>query len=296
MKVLIFGGSGMLGHKLWQTLSPDFDTYVTTRRDYTAYAGWHLFDREHTIDAVTIDKFDSVAHAVMSVHPDIVVNCIGIVKQSDLAKNPIPSISVNALFPHQLAQLCVKNNIRFIHISTDCVFSGKKGNYVETDISDAEDLYGRTKFLGEVDYPGCLTIRTSMIGREIDTSNGLVEWFLGRKGEVVNGYSRAVFSGFTTEALSAIISMIIAKYPQIRGVWQISAEPINKFDLLQLVNRIYGSDTRILQDEKVVIDRSLNSDRFRQATGFVPPTWHDMIERMFHDPTPYDNLRRQNAN
>jgi dTDP-4-dehydrorhamnose reductase len=296
MKILVFGGSGMLGHKLWQVLNPKHDVFVTTRRNFQAYAGWGLFDNQHLIEGVKAEQAENVIKVIASIHPDVVVNCIGIVKQSELAKNPISSITVNSLFPHQLAQICCNNGIRLIHISTDCVFSGKKGNYVETDISDAEDLYGRTKFLGEVDYPGCLTIRTSMIGREIETSNGLVDWFFTQKGGNVNGYARAIFSGFTTNVLSEIISTIISKHPELRGVWQIAAEPINKYDLLVLLDQVYRLGTKITKDEKVNINRSLDGTRYHQVTGFIPPTWHDMIGQMYQDTTPYDKLRRYNVN
>jgi len=182
-----------------------------------------------------------------------------------------------------------------VHISTDCVFSGRKGNYAEGDVSDAEDLYGRTKYLGEVDYEGCVTLRTSMIGREIDTSNGLVEWFLGQKGGRVKGYARAIFSGFTTNALSAIVEMVIREHPEMRGVWHAAAGPISKFDLLVMINDVFRLGVRVDRDEAMVVDRSLNGDRFRQATGFVPPSWHDMIEHMYGDATSYSRLRRANA-
>jgi dTDP-4-dehydrorhamnose reductase len=282
----------MLGHKLWQVLAPGFDTFVTTRRGFDAYEGWGLFDRAHTVAGVSADSLETVAGAIASVRPDVVVNCIGIVKQSDLAKDPVPAITVNSLFPHQVARLCRGQSIRLIHISTDCVYSGLKGNYAESDPSDAEDLYGRTKFLGEVDYQGSLTLRTSMIGRELETANGLIEWFLGQRGAAVNGYARAVFSGFTTHALAEIIAMVTRKHPDMRGVWHVAATPISKFDLLLLVNQVYRLGITVARDESVIIDRSLNADRFHRATGFVPPDWRDMIEQLYRDPTPYSRLRR----
>jgi dTDP-4-dehydrorhamnose reductase len=226
------------------------------------------------------------------VRPVVVVNCIGIVKQAEAAKNPLVSIEVNSLFPHRLARLCCTKGIRLIHISTDCVFSGRKGNYTENDFSDAEDLYGRTKFLGEVSDEGCLTLRTSMIGRELETSHGLIEWFLSQGGKTVNGYKRSIFSGFTTNALADIIAKIITENRNLHGIWHVASEPISKFDLLTLVKQVYGLHIEIRPDDTVVVDRSLNADRFRQATNFVPPSWHDMIEQMYRDPTPYSKLRR----
>jgi dTDP-4-dehydrorhamnose reductase len=192
--------------------------------------------------------------------------------------------------------LCQGKGIRLVHISTDCVFSGHKGDYGEDDLSDAEDLYGRTKALGEVSYEGCLTIRTSMIGRELETSNGLVEWFLSQEGKTVSGYKRAIFSGFTTNSLAEIIAWIIAGHPNLHGIWHVASKPINKYDLLSLVKKVYGLSIQIELDEKVVCDRSLNTERFRQATGFTPPTWPDMIKQIYLDPTPYSELRRPHAN
>jgi dTDP-4-dehydrorhamnose reductase len=296
LKIMILGGTGMLGHKLWQLLADQFDIYVTLRQGLKSYARYNLFDRMRTVDHVCVQDFDSVIRAIVAVRPQVVVNCVGIVKQHPVAKDPLVSISVNALFPHRLAQICRATGSRLIHISTDCVFSGRKGNYVESDVADAEDLYGRTKFLGEVSYEGCLTLRTSMIGRELETSHGLIEWFLSQEGKAIRGYTRAIFSGFTTNTLAEIIAQIITEYPDLQGVWHIASEPISKFELLSLVKRIYGLNIQIEPDETVVVDRSLNADRFRQATGFVPPPWPDMIEQMYQDPTPYSELRRSHVN
>jgi len=295
MKVLILGGSGMLGHKLWQVFSARFDTYVTLRRGIDSYAKYRIFKPQYTVDNVHVEDFNSVVRAIKHVRPEVVINCIGIVKQSEAAKDPLISILVNALFPHQLTKLCIGEGIRTIHISTDCVFSGHKGNYIESDISDAEDLYGRTKFLGEVSGEGCLTIRTSIVGRELETHNGLIEWFLEQEGKTIKGYKRAVFSGFTTNALAEIIAMIVSKYPQMNGVWHIASEPISKFELLSIVKKVYGLNIQIEPDESVVVDRSLNAERFRKATSFVSPSWHDMIEQMYRDSTPYSQLRRLHA-
>jgi dTDP-4-dehydrorhamnose reductase len=293
MRVLILGGSGMLGHKLWQVFAGRFDTYVTLRQEFDHYRQYKLFDPGHTVSRVSVEDFDSIFRAIETVRPDIVANCVGIVKQSELADDPLASISVNALFPHQLARLCLGRGIRVIHVSTDCVFSGRRGSYKESDISDAGDLYGRTKFLGELNYDGCLTLRTSMVGRELATSHGLLEWFLSQEGKTVAGYARAIFSGLTTNSLAEVITMIITNQPDMHGVWHVASEPISKFDFLALVKKVYGLRIEIERDETVVYDRSLNASRFREATGFIPPTWTDMIEQMYRDPTPYSELRRR---
>jgi dTDP-4-dehydrorhamnose reductase len=285
----------MLGHKLWQTLSERFDARVTFRRAPALDARFGLFDPARSIDGVSAHDFDGVVRAFALARPEVVVNCVGIVKQDAAAKDPYQSIAVNALFPHRLARACAAAGARLIHLSTDCVFTGRRGNYKESDASDAEDIYGRTKWLGEVDYENCLTIRTSMIGRELEGAHGLVEWFLSQRGKTVRGFRRAVFSGFTTGALAAIIGDIIADRRDLRGVRHVAAEPINKFDLLTLVRDAFESDIEIEPDETFVCDRSLDGSRFGRETGFAPPAWGEMIERMARDATPYEGIRRNYA-
>jgi dTDP-4-dehydrorhamnose reductase len=295
MNVLIFGASGMLGHKVWQVFAKRFDTYVTVRQGFNEYARFQLFDPARTIDYVCLQDFDSIARAMLIARPHVVVNCIGIVKQATAARDPLSSITVNALFPHRLAQLCRAAGVRLIHISTDCVFSGRRGHYVENDMPDAEDLYGRTKLLGEIGYDDSLTLRTSMIGRELETTHGLIEWFLGQEGKTIKGYTQTIFSGFTTQVLAEIIAKIIIAHPDMQGIWHVASEPISKFDLLSLVKNIYGLRVEIEPDEEVVCDRSLNANRFKQATGFIPRPWPDMIEQMYKDSTPYAKFRRSYA-
>jgi dTDP-4-dehydrorhamnose reductase len=295
MKVLILGGSGMLGHKLAQELGSRFETWATFRgsvKDYSSSVG---FNRGRSVSGVRAEDFESVETALTVAEPDVVVNCIGIVKQDAAAKDRYQSIAINSLFPHQLAKACAKRGIRLIHLSTDCVFSGRRGNYKEDDVCDAEDIYGRTKWLGELDYDHCLTIRTSMIGRELAGSHGLIEWFLSQPGKRVRGFKRAIFSGFTTIALSETMGNIIANHSGLHGVWHVAADPINKFDLLSMVKQAFQVDIEIEPDESFVCDRSLDDSRFRAQTGFTSPSWEQMIDRMPRDTTPYDEIRRTHA-
>jgi len=292
VKVLILGANGMLGHKLWQTFAKRFDTYATVRQPAQSLAQYRMFDLARIKDKVSIQDFGSVARVISEVRPDLIVNCIGIVKQDAAAKDPLASISVNALFPHQLAQVCKSEGARLIHISTDCVFSGRKGGYSEIDETDPVDLYGRTKLLGEVDGEGNLTLRTSMIGRELEGSHGLIEWFLGQEGRSVRGFKRAVFSGFTTRVFADVVATVIDEHPDLCGIWHVAAEPINKFDLLSLVKDAYRLDIEVEPDETFVCDRSLNGERFWSALGSAAPTWIAMIEEMHRDTTPYPEIRR----
>jgi dTDP-4-dehydrorhamnose reductase len=291
LRVLILGGAGMLGHKLYQSYRGRFDTFATVRSNYRHYARYELFDPQRLLGGVDAENFDSLVRAMAEVKPEVVINCIGIIKQLPSAKDPILSLSINSLLPHRLANLCRAGGCRLIHMSTDCVFSGRKGYYSEQDVSDAEDLYGRTKFLGEVDAPGCLTLRTSIIGRELATASGLVEWFLSNRGGTVRGFTRAIYTGFTTLALARIVADVLETHPDLSGLYQVSSAAIGKYDLLTLVNEIYSLGIRIEPDSAVVCDRSLDATRLRAATGFRPPSWPDMIKEMRRDPTPYDDWR-----
>jgi len=291
MRILILGAAGMLGHKLYQRYSGQFETFATVRTHYAAYAHYNLFDPKHIIGGVDATNLDSVTRALADVQPDVVINCIGIIKQLAAAKDPLPSLTINSLFPHKAALLSRAAGARFIHISTDCVFNGRGSMYTEDDPSDAEDLYGRSKFLGEVDAPGALTLRTSIIGRELQTRSGLIEWFLSNTGYKVRGFNNAIYSGFTTTALAHIIADVLKNHPDLAGVYQVSSEPINKYDLLMLVRDAYNVDIEIEPYPDFKLDRSLDSSRFREATDFTPPSWDTMIQTMADDPTPYDDWK-----
>lgn len=290
-KILVLGATGMLGHKLLQSLSEQFLTRGTVRGDETTYPYYQGMSSSSIIPHIDAGDIAGVKAAIEKYEPDVIINCIGIVKQLPAARDPLPSIAINALFPHQLAHICRQKGVRLIHISTDCVFSGRKGNYTEDDFADADDLYGRTKYLGEVDYEDALTLRTSIIGRELGTGHGLIEWFLGEEGGTVSGYTNAIFSGLTTNALSDVIATIVADYPEMRGVWHVASDPINKYDLLRLVKTVYILNITIQPDNSVVIDRSLDGSRLRENTNIIIPSWQTMIEQMHRDPTPYTTMR-----
>jgi dTDP-4-dehydrorhamnose reductase len=276
-RILILGGSGMLGHKLYNLLNPIYDVYVTIRGSVKSYESFKIFDISKVRDYVDALDFDSVIRAMAAYKPDIVINCIGLIKQLPRSSDPLWAITVNAQLPHRISLVCAASNIRMIHISTDCVFSGKKGNYNDDDISDAEDLYGKTKYLGEVAYkPHTITLRTSIIGRELNTKYGLVEWFLSQN-KSIEGYKNAIFSGFTTEELSMIIANYVIPNESLTGIYNVSSEPISKYELLNIIKRIYKKEIEILPDTKININRSLNSAKFRKETGYNPQGWEKMI-------------------
>jgi len=280
MRILILGGAGMLGHRLVADLKKDFEVWATLRGSLRAYERYALFDPARTLSGIDVLNADAVTEVMARVRPDAVINCIGIIKQLASAKDPLLSVSINSLLPHRLHRLCQAAGARLIHFSTDCVFSGRTGHYRDDDPSDALDLYGRSKFLGETAGEGALTIRSSIIGHELQSASGLVEWFLSQRGGKVQGYRQAIYSGFTTIEMARIVRMMLTSHPGISGTVQVSSAPINKYDLLTLVRRAYDLDIEIVPDDTVRIDRSLDSTRFRGLTGYTPPSWPQMIEEM----------------
>ncbi|MCD4741054.1 MAG: SDR family oxidoreductase, partial [Desulfobacteraceae bacterium] len=272
----------MLGHQLLKQLKMNHDVRVTLRRDLAVYKRFMLFSTGNTYAGIDVRSPGKLAEALTDFHPDAVVNAIGIVKQLPEASASIPSIEINALFPHHLALLCKDINARMIHLSTDCVYSGNKGNYKESDRSDPDDLYGRTKFLGEVNEKHCLTLRTSMIGQELSRKKNLLEWFLSQN-ETVQGYKKVIFSGFTTLELSRVIENLILNYSEANGVCHVSSEPISKFDLLSLIKKGLDLPIEIVPDESFICDRSLDSTKFRQEFDYHPPSWEEMIDELCKD-------------
>ena len=287
MKVLILGSAGMLGHKLYQVLTPNFDVTGTIRGPYSDISKYGFFQQSRIVPDTDAQDISRVEKVIKETSPDVAVNSIGIIKPLEKKSGELLNIWINSLFPHQLYKICQAGGIRLIHISTDCVFSGKKGNYREDDPSDAEDIYGKTKYLGEVNGAGALTIRTSLIGRELASTNNLLEWFLANQGGKVQGYSNAIFSGFPTLHLSRIITDIITHHQNLSGVYHVSSEPISKFKLLTLINRAMELNITIEEYPDFHCDRSLDSTLYRKETGFTPPSWEKMVNELAQDAKQY---------
>ena len=282
MKILLLGATGMLGNTLFRAFKEKqhFDTWGTLR-SASGLNDFPKYMQETLIHAVDVLDNDVLVSVFERVRPDVVINCIGLIKQLVCANDPLTVLPINSLFPHRLAKLCDLSQSRLIHISTDCIFSGKKGIYLESDPSDAEDLYGKSKFIGEVSNQShVITIRTSMIGHEMNSNYSLVNWFLLQKG-TVNGYKKAIFSGLPTIEFARIIQDYIIPNPELCGLYHVAANPINKFDLLSLIAECYQKNIAILPDETTVVDRSLNATRFYNATGYVPPDWPQLIHKMY---------------
>ncbi|RXZ33740.1 SDR family oxidoreductase [Oxalobacteraceae bacterium CAVE-383] len=279
-KVLVLGASGMLGSAMLQFFSQSSEYSV--QGSIRSLAGKHLFPahlQKYLIVAGDIENHDALTQLFRTVRPSIVINCIGLIKQLAHAGDPLSAIPVNALLPHRIANLCALAGARMVHISTDCVFSGRRGLYKESDFPDAEDLYGRTKLLGEVDYPHAITLRTSIIGHELSGANGLVGWFLQQE-QHCNGYTKAIFSGLPTDELARLIHDFILPKPDLHGLFHVASSPISKFELLRLIANVYQKQIDIRPDDKLVIDRSLNADRIAAATKYTPLPWRTLIENM----------------
>lgn len=266
----------MLGHQLCRLLSERMEIWATFRK---APKPFDFLPEQRIIGNVSVQNIARVKEVLDTIKPDAVVNAVGIVKQRDEAKQAVPSIQINALFPHQLADLCVERSIRVIQISTDCVFSGFRGNYSELDVPDPVDLYGRTKLLGELNRSGTLTLRTSIIGWQLNTFSSLLSWFALQRDKHIKGYSKAIYSGFSTTVLAQLIGDILQTRPDLSGLYQVASEPISKFDLLAQLRDILGwQDIVIEPDEQFFCDRSLSGTRFSTATGWRPPTWEAMLQ------------------
>lgn len=281
MKVLVLGASGMLGNAVFRVLSQGDGLEVSgTVRTSSVRSFFAPEAAQQIIAGVDVENQDALARVLGDVRPQVVVNCIGLIKQLADADDPLEALPINALLPHRLARLCGLGGARLVHVSTDCVFAGTKGNYRESDPSDASDLYGRSKYLGEVRYPHTITLRTSIIGHELFSAHGLVNWFLSQAGQV-KGYTKAIFSGLPTVELARVVRDVVLPRVDLSGLYHVAAAPIAKYDLLTLVADVYGKRIEIVPDDAVVIDRSLNADRFRAATGYVAQPWPELVKRMY---------------
>ena len=291
MKILVIGANGLCGSTFLRVLSKksDWEVYGTVRNAITESHVLHPLT-SHILSRVDVLDFYRLTDALDLVRPDVVINCAGLTKHKPKADDPLVALPINSMMPHRLAKLCKLVGTRLIHISTDCVFSGLKGNYLEEDITDAVDVYGKSKALGEVFYPNTVTLRTSMIGHEKYSKNALLEWFLSQE-IACEGFSRGIFSGLPTFTLAEIIRDVVIPNKLLTGLYHVAARPINKFELLQLIARIYEKEIEITENAEFVLDRSLDSSRFFRETGYSAPGWEDLIESMRNDYAGVSNVQ-----
>lgn len=292
MRIVVLAGGGMLGHKMWQSLAVHFkDIYVTIRKARNYYEKIGIFKNNQVIDNLDLADFKKLSNVLDELHPDVIVNCAGVTIRSKEGKNIIASININALLPHYLLAWCKKKGARVIHFSTVCVFDGATGGYREESLPNAQDLYGRTKILGDLFDEQAITLRSSFIGREIEGKAELLEWFLSQRSQQVKGYRQAIFTGVTTQVMADLTRDLIQKHPKLSGLFHIGSEKLSKYELLLLMKEAFRTNIDIVPDHKFICKRDLIDTKFKEATGFQSPTWKDMMANIAKDPTPYDSWR-----
>ncbi len=279
----------MLGHKLLQVASTDHDVFGTVRTAVPGLASLAGLPDAHIVSGVDVAApLDGVLERV---RPDVVINCTGVLKPTTADIFVEDAIEVNALAPHRLARACAMAGVRFVQVSTDCVFAGLRGGYRESDPADATDIYGRTKALGEVTSGNAVTIRTSIIGRQLSGDRGLVEWFLARRHQVVSGFTQAWFSGLTTAELSRVL-VRVATGP-MTGLFHVSGPRICKHELVTKLNDAFLVGADIHRVDQPRVDRTLDGAAFAAATGYLAPSWDAMLAELSSDPTPYATWRNR---
>lgn len=280
MKILVVGASGMIGSTVLRVLSENKDWEVFgTIRSVGVKQFFPAAIAERLVNGVDVEYPDALMNVLDAIRPNVVINCAGLTKHKPEADDPLISVPINTLMPHRLAGLCKLIGARLVHVSTDCVFSGEKGGYTESDFADARDVYGKSKVMGEVCSPHTITLRTSTIGHELQSKHGLLDWFLSQEGEC-KGYTRAIFSGLPTVIFAQVIRNVVIPDVELSGLYHVAAKPINKFELLKMISSLYGKSIEIIADDMLVIDRSLDATLFSEATGYVAPEWEDMIKMM----------------
>lgn len=287
MRLLILGGTGLLGHAIWRRARQRGAEAVAAVRAVPSSIPPAAFPREPIISGFDARTPRGLAALLDEVRPAVVLNCIGITKALVSVMEERDVRDVNTEFPHRLASEAAARDLRVIHVSTDCVFSGAGGGYRETDVPDPIDLYGRSKLDGEPSGPHVLTIRTSMVGRELTRATGLLEWFLSNRGGRVSGFAEVRFSGLATPVLADWLIDEAYRQPGLRGLYHVAGPPIDKYTLLGLVNRAFDAGVAIDRVDEPRLDRTLDGTRFREATGCVAPPWPAMIDRLAADEPAY---------
>lgn len=293
MKIVVLGVTGMLGHKMLQTLEKAFpgQVYGFMRGSKARLIPFNLVSADHLIENVDVENTSSLIKALNSLKPQYVINCTGItirkLERDSIQKN----FAINSVVPQILSFWCNQNQAKLIHFSTDCVFNGERGNYSESDMPDAEDVYGRSKYLGETPHhPSALTIRLSIVGRELFGKTELIEWFLSQRNKTISGYSEVYYSGVTTNFASREVVRIIQKFPNLSGLYQVSSEKISKYDLLVIANKVFKANVEIKNDASKKSDKSLNCDLYIKATQFTKPRWQDMLTELAEDTAHYEKV------
>lgn len=285
MKILILGANGLIGHKIYQVLSDEFsDVWAHLRKPLRSYKFKNIYNFKKVIEDLDLSDFTKLKNELDQLNPDLIINAAGITIRRGINQSMFKTILINSVLPHFLEQWVSKNkDRRLIHFSTDCVFLGKNGKYKEDSIKDANDIYGKTKSLGEVSGPQSLTLRGSMIGRELDYHTELVEWFLSQKGKTIKGFTNVIYSGITTIKMAKFVKYIINNYPTLSGLYNISSIPISKYKLLTLLNMTFNNKVKILKEPSYSSKKDLISNKFFAELGLIQPEWEDLLKELKED-------------
>lgn len=284
MKILILGGNGMIGHKMYQVLSKEYpDTWVLFKKKTDQVAFYEIFNKDKIIDNFDLVHFDKLNIILDKLIPDVIINAAGITIRRGINDDRYRSIMINSALPHFLDNWTKINNKRLIHFSTDCVFTGKNGFYSESSVTDAEDTYGKTKALGEVFSTNSLTLRGSMIGRELENKTELLEWFLSQKETTVKGFTNVIYSGITTFRMAKFVKQIINDFPSMHGIYNVSSDSITKYELINLFNASFNKGNSIYPDDTYVSNKDLVSTNFYNETGFIKPNWNELVSELLLD-------------
>ena len=284
MKILILGGNGMIGHKIFQVLNEDFkNTWVLIRKKKRDLPYVNFFN-SNIIEGFELEDDKTLFSFLDNFNPDIIINAVGITIRRGVNKKISKSIFINSLLPNLLEDWVDRMpNKRLIHLSTDCVFNGELGSYNEESIPNATDIYGRTKILGEVKGSNTITLRSSMIGRELENFTELFEWVISQKGSRIKGFNNAIYSGITTIRMARYIKLIIMNFPKLSGLFNVSSEPISKYNLIKLLNKNFDLNLTIEIENSYKTNKVLDSGKFFNLISLSPPTWEDLIIELKDD-------------
>jgi len=291
MRILILGVSGLIGHKIFQELSESFEVFGTLHKSKNHYGNITLFSGQNVIENINVSEFEILKGVLYAVNPDVILNCVGITKRKTEINNAFEALTINSVFPHQLANWAKINQKRVIHFSTDCVFNGKTGNYRETSLTTAEDVYGRTKALGEINYKHTLTIRSSFIGQELFGKTELLEWFLAQNGKQIKGFTNTLYSGVSTTFMARVVKNIISNFPNLSGLYHLATDiPISKYELLCLAKEAFNVNVDIIPEDEHVHLPTLDASKLKRKINLIVPAWNEMMKELASGKDFYFNL------
>ena len=289
----------MLGHQMWRRVNEwakgsSHQVFGTVRKSKDHYQALGLPNTQNLFDGVDVGEFKKLDALLNQIKPSIVINCAGITLRKKDLSDIEKCYQLNGMLPQFVGQWCNTHDAKLFHFSTDCVYDGKKGSsYLESDMPSAFDHYGQSKYLGEASTGNSLTMRLSIVGRELENKTELVEWILSQKDKHAKGYNAVKYSGLTTAYVAREVIRVIEKYPEISGLYHVSSEPISKYEIMEKINAKFDLNIKIEKNNEIVSNKALDCSRYEKATGFQKPSWDQMIDDLFADREFYENLKNK---